>query len=313
MWKFIIKRLFLIIPTILFVILIVFSIMSLTPSSPGRLILGPVASESAVAALNERLGYNKPFTVRFGHYVAGIIRGDFGSSYRTGRPVFEDVFSRFPVTLSLSLMAIFVTVAVGLPVGIYSAIKQYSALDYTFTVTAMFFSAFPVFWFGLMLIILFSLKLGWLPSNGADTWRHFILPVATLTLPYLAIIMRMTRSTMLETIRQDYIRTARAKGVPEGLVIMRHALKNALLPIITLVGMVFGLLLGGAVLTETVFSVPGLGTLIVNAIRMKDIPQVMAAVIFLSAMFCVIMLLVDILYALVDPRVKAMYKRSGGR
>lgn len=311
MWKYIIKRILLIVPTIMFVIMIVFSIMSLTPSSPGRLILGQTANEAAVAALNERLGYNRPFLIRFGNYVAGIMRGDFGSSYRTGRPVFEDVFSRFPVTLALSLMAITVTVAVGLPVGVYSAIRQYSALDYTFTITAMFFSSFPVFWFGLMLIILFSLKLGWLPSNGADTWRHFILPVGTLSLPYLAIILRMTRSTMLETIRQDYIRTARAKGVPERRVIMRHALKNALLPIITLVGMIFGLLLGGAVLTETVFSIPGLGTLIVNAIRMKDIPQVMAAVIFLSTMFCGIMLLVDILYALVDPRVKAMYRRSG--
>jgi peptide/nickel transport system permease protein len=272
--------------------------------------LGQTASEAAVEQLNEQLGYNNPFPVRFGSYIINILRGDFGASYRTGRPVFEDVFNRFPVTLRLSVLAILITVAVGLPVGIYSAVKQYSALDYTFTITAMFFSAFPVFWFGLMMILFFSLKLGWLPSNGADTWKHYILPVITLSLPYLAIILRMTRSTVLETIRQDYIRTARAKGVPESRVIMRHALKNALLPIITLIGMTFGLLLGGAVLTESVFSIPGLGTLIVNAIRMKDIPQVMAAVIFLSTMFCAIMLLVDILYALVDPRIKAIYKKT---
>ena len=310
MVKYILKRILLIIPTILMVILIVFSIMELTPGSPGRLILGQTAPQSAVNQLNEDLGYNKPFAVRFAKYIIDMCRLDFGNSYRSGRPVFEDIFNRFGVTLRLSFFSIILMVSIGVPIGIVSAVKQYCALDYVCTVTAMFFSAFPVFWFGLMMILLFSLKLGWLPPNGADTWKHYILPVITCSLPYLAIIMRLTRSAMLETIRQDYIRTARAKGASEKTVILKHALKNALLPIITIVGMTFGLMLGGAVLTETVYSLPGLGTMIVTAIRLKDVPQVMAAIIFLSVMFSFIMLAVDLLYAAVDPRIKAMYRKN---
>lgn len=310
MLKYIAKRVLLMIPTILMVILIVFSIMSLTPGSPGRLILGQTAPEEAVEQLNEELGYNKPFPIRFINYIFDICKGDFGNSYRTNRPVFEEVLNRFPVTLKISICSILLMVAVGVPIGILSAVKQYSLMDYTFTIAAMFLAAFPVFWFGLMMILTFSLKLGWLPPNGAETWRHYIMPIITCSLPYLAIIMRLTRSTMLETVRQDYIRTARAKGASEKVVIFKHALKNALLPIITIVGMTFGLMLGGAVLTETVFSLPGLGTMIVTAIRLKDIPQVMAAVIFLSVMFSFIMLIVDVLYAAIDPRIKAMYKKG---
>jgi len=310
MLKFVLKRILLMIPTILLVILIVFSIMNLAPGSPGRLILGQTAPQEAVDQLNEELGYNNPFLVRFANYILDICKGDFGNSYRTGRPVFEEVLNRLPVTLKLSTCAIILMVSIGVPIGILSAVKQYSAMDYFFTISAMFLAAFPVFWFGLMMILTFSLHLGWLPSNGAETWRHYIMPIITLSLPYLAIVMRLTRSTMLETIRQDYVRTARAKGASEKTVIFKHALKNALLPIITIIGMTFGLMLGGAVLTETVFSLPGLGTMIVTAIRLKDIPQVMAAVILLSVMFSFIMLIVDLLYAAIDPRIKAMYKKG---
>ncbi len=310
MLKYILKRLLLMIPTIFMVIFIVYTIMSLTPSSPGRMILGEMATEEAVEQLNEELGYNEPFLVRFANYIFDILRGDFGDSYRTGRPVFEEVLQKFPVTLTIAFCSSIVMVAVGVPIGILSAVKQYSLLDYTFTISAMFLAAFPVFWFGMMLILQFSLELRWLPSSGADTWKHYIMPIITCSLPYLAIIMRLTRSTMLETIRQDYIRTARAKGANEKVVIFKHALKNALLPIITIVGMTFGLMLGGAVLTETVFTLPGLGTMIVTAIRLKDIPQVMAAIIFLCVLFSFIMLIVDLLYAAVDPRIKAMYKKG---
>lgn len=310
MTKYIIKRLIFIIPTLLLVTFIVFSIMALTPGDPGRLILGPNAPQAAVNDMNEQLGYNKPFLVRYVNYIGDILHGDFGNSYRNNRPVFEEIFNRFPVTLRLSVLSIILTSAVGITVGIISAVKQYSLVDYCCSVAAMLMSAIPVFWFGLMMILLFSLKLGWLPPNGVENWKGYVLPVIAISLPYSALVMRMTRSAMLETIRQDYIRTARAKGAPERQVVLRHALKNALLPVITVIGTTFGLALGGAVLTETVFTIPGIGTLIVDAIRKKDIPQVMAAIIFLSSMFCLVILLVDLLYAFIDPRIKAIYKKG---
>jgi peptide/nickel transport system permease protein len=194
---------------------------------------------------------------------------------------------------------------IGLPLGILSAVKRYSAADILSTVTAMLLAAVPEFWLGIMLILMFSLKLRWLPSFGVDSLRSFVLPTLTLALPASAAVLRLTRATMLETIRQDYIRTARAKGAPEKNVIWTHALKNALIPVITIVGAFFGSLFGGTILTETIFTMPGLGLLILTSIRMKDIPQVMAAVIFLAVVFCVIMMLVDIALAFVDPRVKA--------
>lgn len=310
MAKYVAKRLLMMIPTLLLVTFIVFSIMALTPGDPGRLILGTSAPQEAVDAMNEELGFNDPFAVRYFNYIVDILHGDFGNSYRNGRPVFEEIFNRFPVTLRLAVLSIILTSTVGITVGIISAVKQYSVTDYICSVTAMLMSAIPVFWFGLVMMLFFSLKLQWLPPNGVDTWKGYILPVISISLPYSALVMRMTRSAMLETIRQDYIRTARAKGAPERRVILRHALKNALLPVVTVIGTTFGLALGGAVLTESVFTIPGIGTLIVDAIRKKDIPQVMAAVVFLSAMFCVVVLLVDLIYAFIDPRIKAMYKKG---
>ena len=200
-------------------------------------------------------------------------------------------------------------VRLGVPLGILSAVKQYSFLDVLNSVVAMFLSAIPAFWLGLLSILLFALKLRLLPSDGADTASAFILPIVTLALPGAAELLRLTRSTMLEIIRQDYIRTARAKGASERIVIWRHALRNATLPIITVAGMYFGSLLGGSVITESVFSMPGVGSLTITAIRSKDIPQVMACVLLMAALFCLIMLLVDLLYAFLDPRIRARYTK----
>ena len=307
MYKYIGKRLILLIPILLGVTFIVFSIMSLTPGDPARLILGQKAPQEAVDQLNHELGFDKPFLIRFVNYVKNAVQGDFGKSYRTDRPVFEEIFSRFPTTLKLAIFGVITSVILGIPLGILSAVKQYSAVDVISTVAAMFMAAIPGFWLGLMMILLFSLKLGWLPSNGVGSLAHFVMPTITLAVPSAAGILRLTRSTMLETIRQDYIRTARAKGAAEKTVIWKHSLKNALLPVITVVGMNFGYLLGGTILIEAVFSMPGIGSLMITAIRMKDIPQVMAAVIFLAALFCIIMLLVDLLYAYIDPRIRARY------
>ena len=307
MWKFVIKRILILIPVIIGIIFIIFSIMSMTPGTPGNIILGMTASEDDVDLLNKQLGYDKPFFERFLRYLADVARGDFGYSWVTGTKVFDRIFERVPVTLVLSIFAVVTGLLIGLPLGILSAVRQYSKLDFMTTVTAMFLAAVPDFWLGIMLILTFALSLSWLPSFGVDSLRSFILPTLTIALPAAAAVLRLTRATMLETIRQDYIRTARAKGAPEVSVIWRHALRNALLPLITMVGSFFGSLFGGTIITETVFTMPGLGLLTLEAIRMKDIPQVMAAVIFLAVIFCAIMLIVDIVQAFVDPRIKSIY------
>ncbi|QNM16083.1 MULTISPECIES: nickel ABC transporter permease [Fusobacterium] len=308
MHKYIIKRLLLLIPVLLGVSLLVFTILSLTPGDPAQLILGESAPKEAVLKLREEMGLNDPFLLQYLRFVKNAIVGDFGRSYTTGREVFGEIFSRFPNTFILAVVGMIISVCIGIPVGIISATKQYSAMDSISMILALLGVSMPVFWLGLMLILVFSVKLGLLPSGGFDGLKSIILPAATLGVGSAAIITRMTRSSMLEVIRQDYIRTARAKGVSEKVVINRHALKNALIPIITVVGLQFGGLLGGAVLTESVYSWPGVGRLMVDAIRQKDTPTVLAAVVFLAAVFSVVNLLVDILYAYVDPRIKSQYK-----
>lgn len=308
MHKYVLKRILLLIPVLLGVSLLVFAIMSLTPGDPAQLILGENAPKEAVLKLREEMGLNDPFFMQYFRFVKNAIMGDFGRSYTTGREVFGEIFARFPNTLILAVIGIIISVCIGIPIGIISATRQYSFLDSFSMVIALLGVSMPVFWLGLMLILTFSVKLGWLPSGGFDGLKSIILPAVTLGVGSAAIITRMTRSSMLEVIRQDYIRTARAKGIAEKVVINKHALKNALIPIITVVGLQFGHLLGGAVLTESVYSWPGVGRLMVDAIRQKDTPTVLAAVVFLAAAFSVVNLLVDILYAYVDPRIKSQYK-----
>ena len=304
--KFVIKRLLLTIPVLLGTIFLVFVIMSLTPGDPGTLILGITAMPEDIARLNHEFGYDRPFIIRYLNYVKDIVtRFDFGRSYLSRTPVFDEILMRFPNTLRLALISIAFSSTIGISLGILSAVKQYSFIDSTLTVIAMFFACIPGFWLGLMLMLQFAVRLRWLPVSGIDTWRHYVLPIATLVLGSSAGLLRLTRSTMLETIRQDYIRTARSKGASEGRVIWRHAFKNALLPVITSMGMSFGASLGGAIIIETVFAIPGLGTHIVTAIRQKDTPVVLACTLFLAVMFCLIMLVVDIMYAFIDPRVKS--------
>lgn len=310
MRKYILKRVLIVFPTLLAIIFIVFGTMNLTPGDPAQVMLGQKASPEAIAKLNRELGFDRPFIIRYGDYVVKLFRGDMGNSYTTGRSVFDTITSRFPTTVKLAAFAILLSVIIGVPLGILAAVKQYSIFDIMGTSAAMFMASMPGFWFGLMAILLFSLKLGWLPSNGVDTWQGYILPALTLAIPVSASLLRMTRTTMLETIRQDYVRTARAKGQTEKKVIFHHALKNALLPVVTVAGMEFGWLLGGAVVIETVFSINGVGKLIIDAIRMKDVPQVTGCALFLAFFFMMVMLLVDILYAYIDPRIRARYQRG---
>ena len=296
------------IPVMLGVSFIVFTIMYFTPGDPAKIILGERAPAAEVAALRTQMGLDAPFVVQFFNFIKNAVQGDFGRSLVTKRPVAEELFARFPATIQLAGSAVLIAVAIGIPVGIISAIKQYSVFDGVAMTLALVGVSMPNFWQGLMMIILFSVYLRWLPSSGYGTFRHLLMPAITLGTSSAALITRMTRSSMLEVVRQDYIRTARAKGLDESVVINRHALKNALIPVVTVIGLQFGYLLGGAVLTETVFSWPGVGRMMVDAIRQKDYPVVQAGVLLLALSFSLVNLLVDILYAYIDPRIKAQYK-----
>jgi peptide/nickel transport system permease protein len=271
--------------------------------------LGNEYSPEASQKVKADLGLNRPFIVQYFTYVGGLLHGDFGISYITRAPVFDQLAARFPNTFKVVLAAMIFCVAVAMPIGIFSATKPYSVLSNISTVVGLLGVSMPIFWLGLMLILLFSVQLGWLPSSGMDKgFISLILPAFTVGANYMANIMRTTRSSMLEAIRQDYIRTARAKGVSEHNVIYDHALKNALMPTITVIGMNVGALLGGVVLTETVFSIPGTGRLMVEAINKRDTPTVLGCIVIMAITVAVSNLIVDLLYAYIDPRIKAQYR-----
>lgn len=310
MYKYIIKRLLLLIPVIFGITLLVFTIMSLAPGEPGRIILGERASEEAVYELNKKLGYYDPFFVQYFNYMKNILKGDFGNSYKSGLPVMEEILNRLPTTVILAALAMAFSTLMSVPLGVLAAVKQHSFIDNLSLVVALFLTSMPAFWLGILLILLFAIKIKWFPVMGASSLKHFILPAMTLALTNMAIDLRMTRSSMLEVMRQDYIRTARAKGVPDKIVIFKHALKNAMIPVITSIGINFGYLLGGTIITEQVFGMPGLGSLLVNAIRTKDTPLLTGAILVLALMFSLVSLTVDISYGFFDPKIKAQYQKQ---
>ena len=296
MVKFIIKRLLWLIPICLGVSLIIFAIMDLSPGDPARLLLGESATEEAVEQLREELGLNEPFFSRYFDWVSGVFTGDFGISYRTRQPVFDEVIARFPRTVKLALLTSVISVVLSIPMGVISAVRRYSATDNILLTLNLILTSAPAFLIGLIFILLFSLKLGWFPATGIETWKHFVLPATAAALNYSAALQRMTRSSMLETIRSDYIRTAKAKGAKEFRVIMKHAMGNAILPVITLIGINFGWQLGGTIIIEQLFAIPGIGTLLITSVNFKDAPQVMASSVFVAILAALINLLVDILY-----------------
>lgn len=308
MYKYIIKRILMLIPTLLGVTFVIFYITYITPGDAAVMILGEGTSAEALEELREELGLNDPFLVRYFNYVIDVAQGDFGTSYLTRRGVADEIFARFPTTLLLAFYGTILSVIIGVPLGILSATKQYTVFDTSATAFGLLAVSIPNFWLGLMLILLFALNLGWLPPSGVATPTAWILPILTLGTGSAALVMRITRSSMLEVIRQDYIRTARAKGQKESKIIWNHALRNALLPVVTAVGLDFGMLLGGAVLTETIYAIPGLGRFMVDSIRNRDLPTIQGGVLFLAFAFSVVNMLVDILYAYIDPRVKSQYK-----
>ena len=336
MLKYIAKRLVMLIPTIFGVVTIVFFMMIFAPGDPARMMLGERVSQEAVEKVRAELGLDKPVHVQYWIYLKRIVRLDFGKSIKTGQKVIDEIKARYPCTLELSFVAIILSTVFGILAGVISATKQYSAVDYATMAGALVGVSMPVFWLALVLIMIFSIGLGWFPTGGRINIRYFFQPITNFfildgfiylfktgdpkyilsavkhlilpaialgTIP-LAIIARVTRSSMLEVLRQDYIRTARAKGISENRVIFKHALKNALLPVITVVGLQFGTLLAGALLTETIFALPGIGRWIYQALQARDYPAVQGGVLIISSTFVLINLVVDILYAVVNPKIK---------
>ena len=309
MYKYVFRRILMLIPVLLGVLLLVFFLNHLMPGDPARQLAGESASAEDIQRIYTDLGLDKPLIVQFGDYVFRLVtRFDLGISYQNKLSVGKEIATRFPTTFLLAVVSILCALLIGIPAGIISAVKQYSILDYSSMLVALVGVSMPNFWQGLINILIFSIYLGWLPATGFYGWRYWILPAFTIGTGTAAIITRTTRSSMLEVINQDYIRTARSKGLPESVVIIRHALKNALIPIITIVGIQFGALLGGAVLTESIFAIPGLGKYMVDAIKARDYPVIQGGVVILAIIFSMMNLLVDVLYAYVDPRIKSLYR-----
>jgi len=301
------------IPIVLGVSLLIFMIIDMIPGDPGSMLLGAGARQEDIDMLNEELGYNQPFFRRYANYMGNaIFRFDLGRSYATKRPVLDEIGNRLPVSLIVASSAIFFSLIVGVPIGVLSAVKQNTLADRIPTGLALLLSSQPGFLIGIVLMLIFSLRLNLITPHGIANWTNYIMPMVSLGLPNAGRQLRFTRSSMLETIRQDYVRTARAKGATERTAIWRHAMKNALLPVITIAGNNFGVLIGGAIATETLFGLPGLGSFIVTGIRSKDVPVVTGGIIVFAIIFALVMLAVDVSYAFVDPRIRAKYIRRKG-
>ncbi|WP_407306481.1 ABC transporter permease [Desulfosporosinus sp. SB140] len=332
MLKYIIKRILMLIPVLIGVSVIVFLIMRVFSPDPAPIVLGQHATQQAAEAWRQANGLNDPIYLQYFHYLQGALTGNLGTSYYTKTPVVKEILTRFPATIELAVVSIILASFFGILIGVISAVKKNSIFDNAGMFLALIGVSMPIFWLGILLIILFSGALHWLPSNGrispllepihvtgfylidsliegnmsafVDACRHLILPACALAMYSMAIITRMTRSSMLDTLQQDFIRTARAKGIAEGKVIRKHALRNGLIPIITVIGLQLGSLLGGAVLTETVFSWPGIGAYTVTCIMNSDFPVVQGVVLLIAAIFVLMNLIVDVVYAFIDPRIK---------
>lgn len=311
MIKYAAKKLLFSLPVLLGVSLLVFLIMHLTPGDPAAVILGPDADPASIQVLRQRLGLDQPLPVQYMRFLGRLVTGDLGVSIRSNQPVASELGSRFPYTVELAVVSLIVSVVLGISAGIIAAVKKGSIGDTLTMITALVGVSAPSFWIGLMLMLLFSYYFRWLPASGrggplwtVDGWRHIILPAVALGLGSAATIARMTRSSLLEVLNQDYIRTARAKGLAQRVVVFRHALSNAMIPVITIVGLRLGFLLGGSVIIEQVFAWPGIGTQVVTAIGNRDFPIVQAAVLLIALTFVLINLVVDLLYGLFDPRIR---------
>jgi peptide/nickel transport system permease protein len=311
MIHYILRRILATIPVLLGVSVLVFSMVHLIPGDPAMILAGMEASDAQIAKVRQDLELDQPLYVQYVNYIQRALRGDFGRSIHSRQPVWQAITQRFPATLELTLASLALAAILGILVGVVSAVKQYSVFDHLSMLGALAGISMPVFWIGILLMWFFSLYLEWLPTGGRggpvwtiDGFKSMILPAITLAGISVAMIARLTRSTMLEVLRQDYITTARAKGLQEWLVIFRHTLGNAMIPVVTFMGLQFGVLLGGAVVTEQIFSWPGMGRLVVDAISSRDYPVIQGAILFFAVLFVIINLIVDLLYGVLDPRIR---------
>lgn len=301
--SYIARRLLSFIPILFVVSILVFGMVFLS-GDPAVLMLPPEASEEQVAAFREAKGFNDPFLVQYGRFMMNALKGDFGTSLRYNVPTMDMVFERLPATLQLSGISMLITVLISVPLGTIAALNRGSFIDQFASFFSVLGQAIPNYWLGFMLVYLFAINLHWLPTSGGPGGKFVILPAITIAINIMALITRMTRSSVLEALSEDYVRTARGKGVPEHMILIRHVLRNAILPVITIIALQFGYILGGAVVIETIFAWPGLGLLTINAIYNRDFPLVQASVIFLTVAFVAINLIVDISYQFIDPRVR---------
>jgi peptide/nickel transport system permease protein len=308
MLRYILRRLAFFPPILMGVSLLVFAIMHLTPGDPAEILLGAEASPLQLEQLRHNLGLDRPVYVQYAIFLKNALQGDLGRSIRTNNPVLEEIASRFPATLTLAACGLALAVLLGFPLGLVAALRQNTAADALASFLALLGFSIPNFWFSLMLMLLLSIAVPVLPSSGYGTWQHLVLPALTLGIQIMAVIARMTRSSMLEVIRQDYVRTAHAKGIPAVFVLAHHSVRNALIPVVTIAGLYFGLLLGGVVVTETVFSYPGVGRMLIDAIRAHDYPLIQGGVLMFGVCICAVNLAVDIAYAFLDPRIRAQYR-----
>ncbi len=314
MIKYIIKRLLLMIPVVIGVLTIAFALNEATPGDAAQIMAGSESTPEQVQEIRVALGLDKPVMVRYGEYVWGVFtRFDLGTSYVTNTPVLTEIAGRFPVTVKLAFLSVLVACLIGIPLGVVAAVKQYSWLDNLTMTVALLGVSVPPFWLGLMLIQLFSVVLHVLPGSGMVGWQSWILPVITIGFGSAATIARITRSSMLDVIRQDYIRTAKAKGQTSLRIIIGHALRNAMIPILTVIGSQIGVQLGGAILVESVFAFPGLGSYMLAGIKAQNYPVVQGGVVFLSLVYSVVNLVVDLLYTAIDPSLKTMFATKGRR
>lgn len=308
MFQYIVKRILWLFPILLGVSFIVFTIMYLSPGDPVTMVLGEGATPEQYEAMRVQMGLDRSFIEQFFHYIKNVVvEFDLGRSYVSGRVVMDEILVRLPNTIKLSVWSVLFASLIGIPLGVISASRPYSKVDNFVMFLSLVGVSMPTFWQALLLIILFTSTLGWLPASGFDTWQQMIMPVFALASSSIGTIARITRSSMMDVLDQDYIRSAKAKVVNGSKVTFHHALRNALIPVVTVIGLQFGTLLGGAVLTETVFSINGIGTLMVNAIRTRDTMIVQGGVLFIAFIFTMVNLCVDILYAYIDPRIKTSY------
>lgn len=301
--KYAIKRLLLLIPVIIGVTFVLFVILSFAPGDVVRSILGDEATAEQIAELRHEMYLDRPLLIRYLKYMADAFTFDFGQSWTSGYEILPEFARRLPYTLSVTTLSVLFAVALGIPLGIISAVKEHSLLDYGFTFLVMLLASMPAFWLGTLCQIFFCLMLRWLPVSGVGSWKHYILPSIILGASTLATMIRMSRTSMLDVIKMDYIRTARAKGANEKRVLYHHALRNSLIPVITQIGISFAGGIGGAIVTENIFAIPGIGVMLVNAVKSRDVPVVMGVIIFVTIIVGIVNLIVDLICAIVDPRI----------